>query len=158
LRGRRADLRGRHRGPREPGRALSASVLRLRSSAGTPWGAWFLGIGALGAGLVALLHLDRLPFAICLFKHLTGFPCPTCGSTRALGRLAQLDLAGALAMNPLATLAAFVLVAWGLADLALLTRGRALDLELKSPLPNVVRAGAVLAVLVNWAYLVAAGR
>ena len=66
---------------------------------------------------VALLHLDRLPFALCVFRGLTGLPCPTCGSTRAVGRLAALDLAGALAMNPLTTLAAAGVVGWAVADL-----------------------------------------
>ena len=80
--------------------------LRLTAPPGRlPLGAVFGTIGALGAAAVGLLGLDRLPFSVCLFKALTGLPCPTCGSTRALGRLVHFDLAGALAMNPLATVA-----------------------------------------------------
>ena len=61
-------------------------------------------------------------------------------------------------MNPLATLAAFAIVPWGLGDLALLTRGRALALEIAPASARVLRAAGITAVLVNWAYLVAVGR
>jgi hypothetical protein len=67
-------------------------------------------------------------------------------------------LSGALAMNPLATLAAFALVPWGLGDLAVMTRGRALSLEIAPPAARALRILVVVAVLANWAYLIAAGR
>jgi hypothetical protein len=82
----------------------------------------------------------------------------TCGTTRALARLARLDLTGALAMNPLAALGTLALLPWAAADLALLPRGRALALELSPPAARVARIAAVAAVLANWAWLVAAGR
>ncbi len=118
----------------------------------------FLGIGVLGAGLVALLRLDRLPLALCTFKRLTGLPCPTCGSTRALARLADFDLAGALGMNPLFVACAVGLVAWGAADLLLLPRGRTVQLEASPLLVRSFGIAAVTAILLNWAYLVAMGR
>ena len=37
----------------------------------------------------------------CLFKSITGCPCPACGSTRALSRLVRGDLLGAAMLNPL---------------------------------------------------------
>ncbi|HET7293596.1 MAG TPA: DUF2752 domain-containing protein [Vicinamibacteria bacterium] len=117
-----------------------------------------LGVAALGAGTAALLRLDRLPFAICAFKAFTGLPCPTCGSTRAAAHLARLDLAGALAQNPLATAAAGALVAWGVLDLLLMLRGRALWLEVSPAVARALRLGAVAAIVANWAYLIAAGR
>ena len=145
-----------------PGTALSALPdwgFRLKAPVGRlPLGAIFGTIGVLGASAVGLLGLDRLPFSVCLFKAFTGLPCPTCGSTRAVGRLVHLDLVGALVMNPLTTLAAFVLAIWALADFGLLSRGRALDLEMGRPLGRVVRATAVAAVVANWAYLVVSGR
>lgn len=125
---------------------------------GFPLGAVFLGIGSVAGSAVGLLHLDRLPLPLCAFKALTGLPCMTCGTTRALGRLFVHDISGALAMNPLATLAAFTIALWGLADLLLLSRGRALAVAVDPATARTLRVLAVLAVLVNWAYLVYAGR
>jgi hypothetical protein len=132
--------------------------LRLVAREGPPLGLIFGAIGALGAVVVGLLHLDRLKLPLCYVKALSGLPCPTCGSTRAAGRLFELDLAGAFSMNPLATLAAFAIVAWALGDLALLPRRRALGLEVAPRAGSVLRIGVVVAVLLNWAYLLAAGR
>ena len=98
------------------------------------------------------------PLTLCVFKGLTGLPCPTCGSTRALGRLFALDFAGALAMNPFTTLLALVVAAWALADLALLPARRALELDVPPRHGAALRAGALVLFLANWVYLVAAGR
>jgi hypothetical protein len=134
-------------------------VLALRAKAGAlPLGAVFLAIGSVAALAVAVLHLDRLPILVCLFRAVTGVPCLTCGATRALGDLVTGDVWGALAMNPLATLAAFALVPWGIGDLALMTRGRALALEVAPGAARVLRVAAVAVVVANWAYLIAAGR
>jgi hypothetical protein len=123
-----------------------------------PLGLVFGGIGLLGAAAVWLLRLDRVPLAFCVFKGLTGLPCPTCGSTRTLGRLFALDVAGALSMNPLTTLVAVVVAAWALADLALLPRRQALGLEIAPRLGLALRVAALSLLLANWVYLVAAGR
>ncbi|HKC13693.1 MAG TPA: DUF2752 domain-containing protein [Vicinamibacteria bacterium] len=134
-------------------------LLRFSAPVGKlPLGAIFAALGALGAVGVGVLRLDRLPLTLCVFKHFTGLPCPTCGSTRAMGRLFALDPAGALAMNPLITAAALLLLPWAAADLLLLTRGRALDLEVSGPAARALRVLAVLALLLNWAFLLAAGR
>lgn len=133
--------------------------VRLVARAGAPpLGAIFGGIGALAAGAVWLLHLDRLPFALCYFKAFTGLPCPTCGSTRVLGRLFALDLAGALRMNPLATVGAIVLAGWAAADLALSLRGQALGVEVSPGVARGLRMAALALFLANWVYLLAAGR
>jgi hypothetical protein len=126
--------------------------LRLVSRPGPPLGLIFAGIAGLAALTVGLLHLDRLPVALCYLKAFTGLPCPTCGSTRALGRLFALDLPGAFAMNPLMTLAAIVVALWAAADLALLPRRRALGLEWLR-LGVQLRVAAVVVILANWIYL-----
>jgi hypothetical protein len=145
-----SDARTAGLGPQPP--------LRLVSRPGPPLGLIFGVIGAFAALLVGLLHLDRLPIALCYVKAFTGLPCPTCGSTRALGRLAELDAAGAFAMNPLTSLAALALVAWALGDLALLPRRRALGVEIAPRTATLLRVAVVVAVALNWAYLLAAGR
>lgn len=133
--------------------------MRLRAVRGAlPLGAVLAAIGVAAALAVAVFHLDRLPFSICVFKAVTGWPCLTCGSTRALGRVCAGDLRGAFAMNPLATLLAAGLVPWGLADAALMLRGSALGVELSPRLGLPARAAALSALLGNWAYLIAAGR
>lgn len=131
-------------------------MLRLRAEEGRPpLGAVFLGIGLTAAAAVRLLHLDALPFYVCFFRGFTGLPCMTCGSTRALGALARLDLVGALALNPLAVLAALAIGFWGLADLALAARGRALSIELAAGPARALKAAVVIGVVANWLYLLA---
>jgi uncharacterized protein DUF2752 len=132
-------------------------VLRGRAG-GVPVGAILAALAAMAGAAVAWLHLDRLPFTFCYFKALTGWACLTCGTTRALGRLCALDLAGALAMNPLATAGLVALIPWALADLALLARGRALVVELGPGAARGARVAFVLAVLGNWVYLLSMGR
>ena len=130
----------------------------MRTKAAPPLGAIFGGIGLLAAAAVSLLRLDRIPLTLCVFKGLTGLPCPTCGSTRALGRLFALDFEGAVAMNPLTTLVAVLVAAWALLDLVLLPRRRAVALEVGKPLAFALRVGALVLFLANWIYLIAAGR
>jgi len=134
------------------------SLLRVRAHGGPPLGLIFGGIAVLAGAAVTVLRLDRVPFVLCAFKQLTGLPCPTCGSTRTLGRLAELDVAGAFAMNPLVAASAMGLLLWALADLALLPRGRALRLEARGELGVALRGSLVLLALANWAFLILAGR
>ena len=123
-----------------------------------PLGAIFGGIGLLVAAVVGLLGLDRVPLTFCVFKGLTGLPCPTCGSTRAVARLFDLDPAGALAMNPFTTVVAVVIAAWAVVDLILLPRGRALRVGFSRSAGNVLRVMAFVAFVANWVYLLAQGR
>jgi hypothetical protein len=132
--------------------------LRFHTVAGAPLGAIFGGIGVAAAGTVWLLGLDHLPFTFCIFKGLTGLPCPTCGSTRALAHLFGLDLEGAVAMNPFVTLVAVVMAAWAVADLVLLPRHRSLKVEVSPRLAGWLRAAALVAFFLNWVYLLVVGR
>ncbi len=133
-------------------------MLRIAAAEAAPLGAIFGAVGALAGAAVEVLGLDRLPFAVCYMKALTGIPCPSCGSTRALACLARLDPAGAFAMNPLAAGGAVLIALWAAADLLLLPRGRALSVELRPEAARALRLAAPLLLAATWAYLVAAGR
>jgi Protein of unknown function (DUF2752) len=133
--------------------------MRLVARAGAlPLGAVFLVCGLVIGGAVGVLHLDRMPVAFCLFKAVTGLPCLTCGTTRAFARLFALDLPGAVAMNPLSAAVALALVPWGVTDLALMPKGRALALEVSPAMAPLLRVTAVTLVAANWAYLMVVGR
>jgi hypothetical protein len=49
-------------------------------------------------------------FAGCLFKRITGIPCPSCGSTRSILELASGHFQEAFLLNPLGYLLAPILV------------------------------------------------
>ena len=123
-----------------------------------PLGAIFGAIVAAVVAAVGVLHLDRLPFPVCYVKALTGWPCPTCGATRAMARLFALDLGGAFVMNPLATMVALGIIAWAVVDLLLLRRGGSRSFRVSPATGTVLRVAAVLLVLANWVYLIAVGR
>ncbi len=141
-------------GLRDGGEAVRVSAV----SGAAPLGAIFGGIGVVAAVAVGLLRLDRVPLTFCVVKSLSGLPCPTCGSTRAFARLFELDLAGALAMNPFTMLVAVVIAVWAVADVLLLPWHRALRVSLSPSLGRALRVAAFVAFFANWVYLLVAGR
>ena len=130
----------------------------VRRDGGPPLGAIFLGIGLVGVAAVGVLHLDRLAIPLCVFKAITGLPCMTCGTTRTMGLLFLGQVGPALAMNPLATVTAATIAAWGTGDLFLMRKRAAIGIEIAPRLRPVLQAAAASAVVANWAYLIAAGR
>ncbi|MCZ6600650.1 MAG: DUF2752 domain-containing protein [Acidobacteria bacterium] len=125
---------------------------------------WIWGsVGTLlaAAGFVAFLLAPRFlgRATVCVFKAGTGFPCPTCGTTRVLEALAVTDPAAALLINPLATLTlaggAFYLVYAWLVVARVLRPWR--PGWLTPPMPVWLRFGLPLVVMVNWLYLIVAG-
>jgi hypothetical protein len=132
--------------------------VRVAAVAGQPLGALAACATTAGIAAVGLLHLDRLPVSMCALKFATGCPCPTCGTTRAFGRLFAGDLGGAIRMNPLATAAVFLVMLWGLSDLALRPWGRALSISMSVGSVRLARWVAFALLLANWIYLIAAGR
>jgi hypothetical protein len=61
----------------------------------------YLAVGVLTIGL-ASLHLRHRPPTVCVFRAVTGVPCPFCGGTTAAVDLGHGDLSGALRASPLA--------------------------------------------------------
>jgi hypothetical protein len=92
----------------------------------------------------------------CVFRALTGIPCPTCGATRAATAFLDGRLFEALAANPLATVVGFVFVVGApLAALWAVARWRMPMIA--TPLPLWTRIGAVSLIGVNWLYVIFVG-
>ena len=107
--------------------------------------------------LTRLSGLDHAGLVFCYFKALTGHACFTCGSTRALGHLARLDVSSALAVQPLVTAGAILLLAWGAIDATLLLFSKRTVVRMEGrALRGFAMVGVALAAL-NWIYLLAMG-
>jgi Protein of unknown function (DUF2752) len=128
--------------------------LHKRNSNQIEFGIIYGGIAlvTLGAGWL----LPILSFAPdCVFKGLTGIPCPTCGSTRSVMHLAHGDILHALAMNPLTTVCLLAAIGWFIASLMIVAFGLPrINFILDDKEKNVIRAGVIVLLLAQWAYLI----
>ena len=93
---------------------------------------------------------------LCVFRHLTGVPCPACHSTRALSALITGRFGEALASNPLITLLALGCAGAALGSAARRLAGRGvLTLEVSPGEGKALRVATLTAIAVNWIYLLA---
>jgi hypothetical protein len=119
---------------------------------------WALLLTAIYLSLVGLWMLAGRSQAgerpeLCLFRRLTGWPCPSCGTTRSLMALANGELRQAIAYNPLAV--TLCVAALGLLILRLGFRRRIVWIT--SPTSRrCVTAALILVVLANWLYVLTA--
>ena len=113
--------------------------------------------GAAMAGIV--LATGTLPHVVCPFREITGWPCPTCGATRAWLSLASGDVLGAFRLNPAAAAALVAAVPYLLYALvvALVDLPR-LRVKLAGADGTVIRAVAVAVTLATWVFLIRDGR
>jgi len=101
---------------------------------------------------------NRLPPMPCVFKTITGYPCPTCGSTRLVVHLLRLDIISAFRSNPLVFLAGLVFLAWVGYGFYMAVSGRKIQVSLTNREGLVLRLGLAAAVVLNWLYLLLSGR
>lgn len=112
---------------------------------------------AVFAGAWCLISAAGLAGWPCVWKSCTAWPCAGCGSTRAVILLSSGSWADALALNPAAVLLVPLLAAAALyAAIVLLFRLDPWRPVWARRIPW--RWLAVAALLVNWVYLLAAGR
>ena len=113
-------------------------------------------IGLAGLFVARFIPVAKLiPFWGCMFRKMTGIPCPGCGLTRAADHFAHLHWLTALKSNPLGTVAALffaVVAVWTV-----------LHLTFKVPFPDITltdrewriaRYVVVIAFLINYAFVV----
>ncbi len=112
-----------------------------------------LALSLVSLGAAALLRDLAPDVTLCGVKTLTGLPCPFCGGVRATAALGAGSLGEAFAWNPAVTAL----------HAGMLASGMALILGGTPPwfTPGRQRfwfRAATLVLLVNWLYLIAAGR
>ncbi len=68
----------------------------------------------------ALFFVKKPSFGFCIIKNVTGFPCPSCGTTRAIELLLNKEFIQSILMNPFGIIVGFgmlVVPFWILMDL-----------------------------------------
>jgi hypothetical protein len=113
-----------------------------------------------GAGIffVYILYLfNRLPHLPCVFKVFTGYPCPTCGSTRIVSSLIELDILSAFRWNPLLFLGGIAFITWGGYGFYMLFSGEKIQVTLTKKEDLFLRLGLITLFILNWIYLAIAG-
>ena len=118
---------------------------------------YLLVVGA-GVFFVYILYLfKRLPHLPCIFKLITGCPCPTCGSSRIVSSLINLDILAAFYWNPLLFLGWLAFIAWGFYGFYLLFSGKKIQVTLTKKEDLYLRLGLITLFILNWIYLVVSG-
>jgi hypothetical protein len=93
---------------------------------------------------------------VCPFRALTGLPCPTCGVTRSLLALAAGHPGTAISYSPLAVATILLALGSGVWGLGRLLFPRWSLAPRRGPAREILWArAAAVAVLLNWAYLLA---
>ncbi|RMH59638.1 MAG: DUF2752 domain-containing protein [Candidatus Hydrogenedentota bacterium] len=94
----------------------------------------------------------------CTFRRVTGFPCPSCGTTRAVLALLGGDLAEAIRFQPLFVLALLFLSGYGVFAGGFYLAERRFPGWLKKLLSSRPALYFLLfAIVLNWLYLILAG-
>ena len=112
---------------------------------------------ALVLGLVSRIPLAWLP--ACRFHRATGWPCPSCGVSRALAALMRGDLASTWRLQPLLVIMAGLALGY-IAYAVVVVAARLPRLRVTAFTPTDRRwlaISLIALILANWAYLVLAG-
>jgi len=101
-------------------------------------------------------------YGFCIFKEVTGIPCPSCGSTRALGNLIKGNIKEALYWNPLGFLIGLIMLVlppWLLYDLLLKKQSFMLFYKRIETILQLkyVAIPAALLIILNWIWNIKKG-
>lgn len=110
-----------------------------------------------GAAAYTLYILDKIPLYPCVFKTITGYPCPTCGSTRVALNIFKPDLGAAFLANPLIFLAGVGFLVWSGYGFYMLFSKKKIKIKLTPKESLLLKWSILIAVLLNWIYLIVVG-
>ncbi len=116
--------------------------------------AWIWGGLALATAALSPLWIHLAPMLRpCLFREVTGIPCPSCGATRGILALMDGRVVDGLTYNPLITAGFAAFLAGGvIAPLWAWRVGEVPDIE--HPLPKWLRVSIVLVIMANWFWVI----
>lgn len=136
-------------------RYLPLRMMLATSATARSWAGLLLA----GAAMTALaIGCHAAGIRLCLFRRLTGVPCPTCGGTRAALHLLHGAPRSAWAANPLASVLLAFAGLYALAASVSLLLTRRLPVPHATPRVRLWTVGILLALLLlNWGYLIARG-
>ncbi len=106
--------------------------------------------------LYILYAYKHLPHLTCMFKTITGIPCPTCGSTRVFADISHWDIISAFHWNPLVFLGGIVFVAWVFYGFYMLFSRKKIKVSLSKKESLFLRGALLILFILNWIYLVMA--
>ena len=134
---------------------ISENQISKTTSSNIPFGIFFGVIGIFALIGARLIHWLNPPLPACMFKSITGYPCPTCGMTRSLEALSEFHIWQSFLMNPL-----FFLAGIGLVLYAIYSSGvywfhfTPYKFSWTKKRTNIARIVAVALILINWAHLI----
>ncbi len=105
---------------------------------------------------------EKKSVEVCLIKHVTNIPCPSCGSTRSVISLTKGDFIGALNSNPIGYLVAIIMLIapiWIITDTIKKTKTLfdfyiKIEIYLKRP---KIAIPLILLVIINWIWNITKG-
>ena len=118
----------------------------------------YLSITLILAGLAyGLFRLHAIPEIPCPFKEMTGYPCPTCGSTRLVLSLFHVNLIDAFLWNPGVFLLGVTAIFWFVYGISGQLTEKKLRIILTKREGVLLRIVLLLLFVLNWVYLILAG-
>jgi hypothetical protein len=108
--------------------------------------------------LIVLGSSRFLPHNQCLFHDITGYPCLSCGISRAADALFDGDILGMIYYNPLAVLFCAGLFFFSLFKLIEFIFNFRVFISANNKVALVVRIGVITSIIANWAFLIVTGR
>ncbi len=91
------------------------------------------------------------PPELCLFRRVTGVPCPTCGTTRSVLAGLKGHFADAVLYNPMMTCVAIAALAWLILRIGF---GRSVIVHLGRSGRVTAWCAVITLFLLNWAYII----
>ncbi len=114
----------------------------------------YLLIGTVGFFFTRLNHniFDIIP--PCLFRQITGIPCPACGATHSGYYLSHLQIIPAFLINPFFFILFVGLIVWGGNTVAGLFFKKKLQIILTVQETKIIRFIIIVSFPLNWLYLI----